>query len=164
MRHDETHPFAEVDGADAQADAMAEAWEQAGRRIEDAMSRAALSGELDFRRMTDAILQDLARLAVDCLIARPLENLLSDGLSRLPFMGGRAAGGPVLPGGAYLVGEHGPEVFTPATSGAIEPSTSPVTVNIQAGAASRIAGADRVSARRLARSLARAVQQGGRRL
>jgi phage-related protein len=34
-------------------------------------------------------------------------------------LGARAAGGPVIGGGSYLVGEHGPEIFTPSTAGRI---------------------------------------------
>lgn len=37
---------------------------------------------------------------------------------------GRAGGGPVLRGGAYLVGERGPELFVPTASGAIIPTGS----------------------------------------
>lgn len=36
--------------------------------------------------------------------------------------GKRASGGPVTAGGSYLVGERGPEIFTPRTSGAIIPN------------------------------------------
>lgn len=35
------------------------------------------------------------------------------------FSGGKAQGGMVSSGSSYLVGEHGPELFTPGTSGAI---------------------------------------------
>jgi hypothetical protein len=35
---------------------------------------------------------------------------------------GRATGGPVVGGAAYLVGEHGPEVFRPSGSGYIDPA------------------------------------------
>ena len=34
----------------------------------------------------------------------------------------RAAGGPVLPNQPYIVGEKGPELFTPGTSGNITPN------------------------------------------
>lgn len=46
--------------------------------------------------------------------------------------GGRAMGGPVAQGQSYVVGERGPEIFTPSTSGNINPNTSPsqVIVNI----------------------------------
>lgn len=36
--------------------------------------------------------------------------------------GGRAQGGNVSSGSSYLVGEHGPELFTPGTSGSITPN------------------------------------------
>jgi hypothetical protein len=38
------------------------------------------------------------------------------------FGGGRAAGGPVVGGTTYLVGEQGPELFTPSGSGNIIPN------------------------------------------
>lgn len=38
----------------------------------------------------------------------------------------RAAGGPVTAGGAYLVGEHGPELFVPQQSGRIVPPSTTV--------------------------------------
>lgn len=37
---------------------------------------------------------------------------------------GRAAGGPVIAGSAYVVGERGPELFVPSDSGRIVPSTT----------------------------------------
>ncbi len=37
--------------------------------------------------------------------------------------GSRAAGGPVMAGGAYRVGEFGPEMFVPSGSGSIRPDT-----------------------------------------
>jgi hypothetical protein len=39
------------------------------------------------------------------------------------FGGARADGGPVLPGSSYLVGEQGPELFTPAGAGMISPNS-----------------------------------------
>ena len=53
----------------------------------------------------------------------------------LGFGGGRAAGGPVSAGTAYVVGERGPELFVPGSSGSIVPngagggSTINITVN-----------------------------------
>jgi hypothetical protein len=43
-------------------------------------------------------------------------TLLNFGVS---LFGGKAIGGPVSPGRSYLVGERGPEVFTPGTPGAV---------------------------------------------
>jgi hypothetical protein len=38
------------------------------------------------------------------------------------LFGKRAAGGPVMGGGSYLVGEKGPEMFVPGSSGMIVPN------------------------------------------
>lgn len=45
--------------------------------------------------------------------------------------GKRAGGGPVMAGGAYIVGEQGPELFTPSTSGNI--STAQQTAGMMGG-------------------------------
>ena len=47
----------------------------------------------------------------------------------------RAAGGPVSAGMPYLVGERGPELFTPATSGSIIPNGA-LTTSAARGAGS----------------------------
>jgi hypothetical protein len=59
-------------------------------------------------------------------------------LNAMRFRGARAAGGPVQPGGSYLVGERGPELFTPSSSGNITPNHamaggSTITVNVNGG-------------------------------
>jgi len=56
------------------------------------------------------------------------------GISTLPR---RAMGGPVMGGGSYLVGERGPELFTPSTSGNITPNGAmggnTITINVNGG-------------------------------
>jgi len=57
------------------------------------------------------------------------------GISTLPR---RAMGGPVAPGGGpYIVGERGPELFTPSSSGNITPNGAmggnTITVNVNGG-------------------------------
>ncbi len=52
--------------------------------------------------------------------------------------GRRALGGPVAPGGSYIVGERGPELFTPSSSGNITPNHAMggganITVNVNGG-------------------------------
>jgi len=53
------------------------------------------------------------------------------------IQGARANGGPVAQGGSYLVGERGPEIFTPSGSGMITPNSAiggnTITVNVQGG-------------------------------
>jgi hypothetical protein len=55
------------------------------------------------------------------------ENPIVSGISGLidrVFGGGRASGGPVTSGTSYMVGEQGPELFTPNRSGQIIPNHS----------------------------------------
>ena len=71
----------------------------------------------------------------------------------VPLRGRRAAGGPVAGGGSYLVGERGPEIFTPMGSGNITPNSQlgsktniNITVNAGMGANGRQLGEQIVSA------------------
>jgi phage-related minor tail protein len=50
-----------------------------------------------------------------------LGKTIGGGIANL-FGGARAAGGPVANGSTYLVGEKGPELFTPSRSGYIVPN------------------------------------------
>lgn len=154
---DDFEPLAETAGA------LETAFERTGAAIERALEKAARSGEASFSRMTDTILRDLARLAAERLIADPLTGALENALAGLPFAGARAAGGPVAPGGAYLVGEQGPEVFVPASAGSVEPAGRAITVNIHLAPGSE-ARAVEASEGRISRALARAVAKGSRHL
>lgn len=160
----------DIEAAGAALDALAEgpaqrasavistAFAQTGETIETALSRAARQGELSFSRLTDSILRDLARLAVERVVEQPLQNALEGVLSGLPFFGARAEGGPVNPGGAYLVGERGPEMFVPTGNGDIAPvGPRPLTINISVAS-----GTDAPSEDRIARAVSRAVQRGSR--
>lgn len=55
-------------------------------------------------------------------------------LNAMRFRGPRALGGPVAMGNSYLVGERGPELFTPTSSGNITPNSAMgganITVNV----------------------------------
>jgi hypothetical protein len=56
----------------------------------------------------------------------------------LPTMNFRASGGSVAPGSSYIVGERGPELFTPSSSGNITPNGAfgggaNITVNVNGG-------------------------------
>ena len=50
------------------ADAMALAFEDAGDRIEQALTRAARTGEVNFENLVSSILADLARLAANAVL------------------------------------------------------------------------------------------------
>lgn len=78
------------------------------------------------------------------------------------FSGERANGGPVLSGKSYLVGERGPEIFTPNTAGMISSNRSlgggstNVVVNVDASG-SNVEG-DQQQGRELGRVIAASVQ------
>lgn len=54
----------------AAAEALEQAFGEAGKSIEQALSQAARSGELDFRRMAENVLADLARIAAEAVLSR----------------------------------------------------------------------------------------------
>jgi hypothetical protein len=60
--------LAEGPGVQA-AEALEAAFGQAGARIEQSLSQAARTGELDSERMAEAILRDLARVAAEAVVA-----------------------------------------------------------------------------------------------
>lgn len=140
------------------ADDIGASFERAGQRIARAMGSAASGGENSFRRMAKVILEELAKIALDQIFSvRP-------GGKTPPFLGGKAGGGAVNVGGAYLVGERGPELFVPRQAGAItQPMGGAVNVHFHLGA-----GADAHAIGRhqgqIAAAIARAVAYGRRNL
>jgi phage-related minor tail protein len=60
--------------------------------------------------------------------------------------GARASGGPVSAGGAYLVGERGPEVFVPRSSGNIIPNGGMGGITMNYTIDARGADAERIMA------------------
>lgn len=60
--------------------------------------------------------------------------------------GARASGGPVMGGGAYLVGEKGPEVFVPRSSGTVIPNGGMGGVTMNYSIDARGADAERIMA------------------
>lgn len=61
---------------------------------------------------------DLMRMIFNQTVTAPL----AEGISGAILKGFRAEGGPVGAGGAYMVGEKGPELFVPHSSGSIVPN------------------------------------------
>lgn len=67
--------------------------------------------------------QDILRITTRKMVTEPLGNVLTSAIGEM-FGGARAGGGDVIGGRSYLVGENGPEMFTPRTTGTITPSGS----------------------------------------
>lgn len=110
--------------------------DQMGMAFGNAFENAILSGQ----KLSDTLrqlAQDILRLVVRQTITNPIANAISGSIQN--FMGARAGGGDVMGGGTYLVGENGPEMFTPRTTGTITPNsalggpTVNQTINITTG-------------------------------
>jgi hypothetical protein len=90
----------------------------------------------------------------------PLVKGISGAIENI-FGGGKAAGGPVTGGTTYLVGEKGPELFTPGSSGNIIPNNrlggGGSTINITVNGALDAEG----TARQIVDILNRATGRGG---
>ena len=89
----------------------------AGAMIAQGFEDAILSGQ-KLGEVVRALGQDLLRLVFRQQITAPLAKGIGDAL----FAGFRAEGGPVNAGSPYVVGEEGPELFVPRSSGSIVPN------------------------------------------
>ena len=137
------------------------------RSIEAALRQAARHGRLEFEdlgRVAARALGDIAAAALR-LEGSGIGGLLGGAGSGLLGLPGRATGGPVAPGRAYVVGERGPELFVPTSSGRVEPGASPrsgsvrVTVNVASHPGETAFMAR--SGRQIARSVRRAMERAG---
>lgn len=139
------------------ADAVGLSFERAGERIAHALGSAAAGGEAAFKRLAKVILEELAKIALQRLFTQT-------GGGKLPFFGGKAGGGAVNVGGAYLVGERGPEVFVPRQAGEIGAVASGgvnVHFHLAAGADANVIIRNQAQ---IAAAIARAVAYGRRNL
>ena len=145
--------------AERAAASIEEAFGRAGDGLARSLARAAADGEISLAELARAV------LAAVNAASGSAGGGLGEAVARAvgsAFSGSRADGGAVLGGGAYLVGERGPEVFRPAASGVIEPAgAGGVTVNVRVDGG---APALLRSEAQIAQMLARAVSLGARRL
>lgn len=129
--------------------------ERAGQMIEASLLRAVRTGKLGFDDLKRVAMSVMAEIAASAIRAG-LGTILGGGgsgngqgglltaatsiLTTVLGLPGRATGGPVSPGQAYLVGERGPELFVPTSSGAVAPLGRPgardvrVSINVNAPA------------------------------
>lgn len=136
------------------------AFDRAGASLTRSLARAAADGEISLGELAAAVLAAI-NLAAGSGRAGGLSGAIAQAAGSM-FSGARAEGGPVVAGGAYLVGERGPELFRPGGSGVVEPAaTGNVTVNVRVDG-----GAEALlrSETQIAQALARAVSLGARRL
>ncbi len=159
---------AELDGP------FADGLERAGARLENALIRAVRTGKFGFEDLKAtalAMMGDIAAAAIRGGLGAiggsgggGIGGLLTGLLGGLLGAPGRATGGPVAPGRAFLVGERGPELFVPTASGRVE-TLGPagarevrvnVTINAPAGGEAR---ALQASGRQVARAVKTALMR-----
>jgi len=96
------------------------------RGIEDAFGKMISGTKVNFREMINQIAVDIAKLVLRYQILQPLLGGGASGggliAGLMGFGGARAGGGPVSGGTAYMVGERGPELFVPQSTGSIVPN------------------------------------------
>jgi len=128
------------------------------KKTEDALVEFFSTGKLNMKAFVADILKELLRLWVRAMIMKPILDAIG---VRFPafgdaLKGARALGGGVAGGSAYLVGENGPEIFTPAQSGRITPNNQlgrmgggdvSIAVNVSADGQTTTTGPDGDAAR-----------------
>jgi TP901 family phage tail tape measure protein/lambda family phage tail tape measure protein len=107
-------------------------------RATDAIVEFAKTGVFNFREFATQILEDLLRIIIRLLVVRALSAAIGSagggaggalaGVATTAISssqgtdGVRQRGGPVQRGRSFLVGENGPEIFTPGQSGMVTPT------------------------------------------
>jgi phage-related minor tail protein len=116
---------------------------RAGNVLENGLLSALRRGSLgfdDLKRVAFRALDEIAAQALQSGIGNlfggtggkgGLGSLIGNSLGALFGLPGRATGGPVAPGRAYLVGERGPELFVPTASGRIDAGAGSQGRNVQ---------------------------------
>ncbi len=107
--------------------------QQLGLTMKSAFEDAVIKGK-SLRDVLKGIDQDIAQIIVRKSITEPLGNAVAGAVSSSGigsffsnifgglFGGGKASGGPVSAGTPYLIGESGPELFVPSSSGSVVPN------------------------------------------
>jgi phage-related minor tail protein len=150
--------------------------DRAGRTLENSLVRAIQTGKFgfeDLRRVAMSVLSEIASAAIRGGINSLFGGTSSGGgqggagglltslLGSVLGAPGRATGGPVSPGRAYRVGEQGPELFVPTSSGRIEANAGgrgATNVNLTIRVSDNGRGSAPDALQRSSRQVARAVR------
>lgn len=129
-----------------------------------AMTASWLNGSATIGQMADrivfAIIEVIFQMAILDAFGGGIAGAFAGGLVG-GISGGRADGGPVSAGRTYMVGERGPELFTPSTSGLITPNGGGGSIVVEVN--NTVSGADFASPEtlsRIFRGMATAARQG----
>ena len=150
---------------------------QAGSVLDAGLTTAIKRGVSGFGDLRTIGLKAIGEIAAEAANALFLGNSGSGGSGGSLGLGGlvgsilglpgRATGGPVSPGQAYMVGERGPEMFVPTSAGAIAANQAGggaarevrVSINVNTPAGSDAPQALQRSSRQIASAVRRALTQ-----
>lgn len=159
---------------------LVDGFARAGTVLERGLLSAIRRGSLGFDDLKRVALQTLSEIAAQALHGGigslfggggagtglgGLGSILTGAVGALFGLPGRATGGPVAPGAAYVVGERGPEVFVPTAAGRVEAGSAGqardvrVSIQIAPPKGSDAPVALRRSSRQVASSVRRALQE-----
>lgn len=157
---------------------LGDGFERAGNLLERGLLSAIRRGSLGFEDLKQAAFRAIDQIAAQAIqtglgsifgsgSGGGIGGLLGGALGGLFGLPGRATGGPVSPGRGFLVGERGPELFLPTSSGRVEPLTtgqSPVrdvkvAIQLNSPAGTSAPTALQRSSRQLASAVRRALQE-----
>lgn len=157
---------------------LVDGFARAGNVLERGLLAAIRRGSLGFEDLKSAAIRTLNEIAAQAVRTglgslfagaaggSGIGGLLGSFVNALFGLPGRAAGGPVAPGSAYLVGERGPEIFVPTSTGRIEtgsglakPRDVRVAIELAAPRGTESPVALRRSARQVASAVRRALAQ-----
>lgn len=117
-----------LDGLEEKADKAKDAARELGLTFSSAFEDA-IGGGKGLRDVLGGLAMDVAKIAVRKTVTEPIADGVSGFFKNIDFSnvfdffgGGKAEGGEVMAGTSYLVGERGPERFTPDTNGTITPN------------------------------------------
>jgi len=157
---------------------LLEGFSRAGNVLERGLLSALRSGSLgfdDLKRVAFSALSEIASYALQMGLnnllggagggAGGLGSLLGQSVGGLFGLPGRATGGPVAAGRAYMVGERGPEVFVPTAAGRVETGMAApgrdvrVAIQVAVPRGQAAPTAMQRSSRQIASAVRRALQQ-----
>jgi tape measure domain-containing protein len=153
-----------------QAEQLKQVYSDVGMTIKSGVVDAiqgAVDGTKSLGQVANDVLKSIANKVLDVAINFALFGAMSGTGTGGGLLGGlfkeRAVGGPVSAGSSYMVGERGPELFTPKHGGNIVPNnalgggSTNVVVNVDASGNSNVQG-DQAQAKQLGIAVSAAVQ------
>lgn len=107
------------------AEEMNAIWGNLIDNVSSDLADLVVDGEMSFDKLASSFAKMVVAMVAKWAILQAMESV---GMS---ISGMRASGGPVEAGNSYIVGEQGPELFTPSASGMIVPNSALSTSNTE---------------------------------